>query len=185
MNCFLLFASLDDLNIHRLAGKCSFTLTMPGNRSSGIVALPAESVEMLLESICQDLDCGSVYYVNKSSNPPIATCFHDCDYADLGLQNCSWTERSDCTVITEAVCGEAPSLIFFLIVYECIFNITSTWMAATMKECMYVFMHMYGHYQTKAFHLCLWPLTLQFLTQGIKIMYERTCNYVENNKSEK
>lgn len=126
MNCFLLFVSLDDLNIHRLAGKCSFTLTMPGNRSSGIVALPAESVEMLLESICKGLNCGSVYSVNKSSSPPITTCFEDCDYVDLGLRNCSRTERSDCTVINKAVCGEAPSLIFFFIVYECIFNITST-----------------------------------------------------------
>lgn len=126
MNFFLLFVSLDDLDVHRLAGKCSFTLTMPGNRSGDIVALPAESAGMLLESICQDLDCGSVHHFNQNSPLPSTTCFHNCDYADLGLQNCSQTERSNCTVITEAVCGEAPSLLFFLIVYECIVNITST-----------------------------------------------------------
>ncbi|XP_075867343.1 scavenger receptor cysteine-rich domain-containing protein DMBT1-like isoform X2 [Nelusetta ayraudi] len=95
---------INDLDVHRLAGKCSFTLTMPGNRSGDIVALPAESAGMLLKSICQDLDCGSVHHVNQNSPLPKTTCFHNCDYADLGLQNCSQTERSNCTVITEAVC---------------------------------------------------------------------------------
>lgn len=113
-NSFLCFLPLDDLYVHRLAGKCSFTLTVPGNRSSDVVALTAGTATTLLERICQDLECGSVHHVNQRSPPPNTTCLHHCDYADLGLQNCSWIERSDCTVINEAVCGET-ALVFFLI----------------------------------------------------------------------
>ncbi|XP_020508067.2 T-cell differentiation antigen CD6-like isoform X1 [Labrus bergylta] len=98
--------SNSDPHVHHLSGRCSFTFRMPGNRSSGdVVALTADSTDMLVEQICQDLDCGSVYHVNKTSSPPNITCFNGCLYRDGRLQNCSQTVGGNCTVISEAVCG--------------------------------------------------------------------------------
>ncbi|KAK5854669.1 hypothetical protein PBY51_004844 [Eleginops maclovinus] len=94
-----------DPYVHRLAGKCSFMLRMGGNRSSDVVALPADSLDELTEQMCQDLDCGSVFHVNKTNSPSNATCFHDCWYRDGRLQNCSQSEGSNCSVIVEVVCG--------------------------------------------------------------------------------
>ncbi|KAA8586233.1 hypothetical protein FQN60_007802 [Etheostoma spectabile] len=96
-----------DPYVHRLSGKCIFMLRMPGNRSGDVVALPAESADMLVEQMCQDLDCGSVYHVNKTRSPPNrpTNCFHDCVYQDGRLQNCSQSAGDNCTVIAEAVCG--------------------------------------------------------------------------------
>lgn len=95
-----------DPYIHKLAGKCTFTLRMLGNMSRDVVALPADSTDMLVEQICQDLDCGDVFHVNKTSSPPNAACFHDCLYQDGRLQNCSQSVGSNCTVIASAVCGK-------------------------------------------------------------------------------
>ncbi|KAM7373531.1 hypothetical protein PAMP_008375 [Pampus punctatissimus] len=89
--------------IHQLAGKCSWTLRMPG--SSDKVALLSEITDLLLEQICEDLDCGSIYRVNKSRSSANTTCFHDCLYQDGRLQNCSQSVGRNCTVIAEAVCG--------------------------------------------------------------------------------
>ncbi|XP_042363110.1 deleted in malignant brain tumors 1 protein-like isoform X2 [Plectropomus leopardus] len=94
-----------DPYVHRLSGKCSFALRIPGNRSSDVVALPADSIDVLVEQICQDLGCGSTYHVNKTSSPPNTTCFHRCVHGDGRLQNCSQTVEGNCSVITEAVCG--------------------------------------------------------------------------------
>ncbi|XP_067468395.1 T-cell differentiation antigen CD6-like isoform X6 [Thunnus thynnus] len=91
--------------IHRLAGKCNWTLRMPGNSSSVEVVLLSETTDLLFEQICKDLDCGSIYHVNKTRSPRNTTCFHDCLYKDGRLQNCSRSVGSNCTVITEAVCG--------------------------------------------------------------------------------
>uniref|UniRef100_A0A3Q3G0N5 T-cell differentiation antigen CD6-like n=1 Tax=Labrus bergylta TaxID=56723 RepID=A0A3Q3G0N5_9LABR len=89
--CFCSCVSSGDPHVHHLSGRCSFTFRMPGNRSSGdVVALTADSTDMLVEQICQDLDCGSVYHVNKTNGR---------------LQNCSQTVGGNCTVISEAVCG--------------------------------------------------------------------------------
>ncbi|KAM6974442.1 T-cell differentiation antigen CD6-like [Tautogolabrus adspersus] len=98
--------SSSDPHVHQLSGKCSFTIRMPGNRSSGdVLALSADSTDTLVEQICQDLDCGSVYHVTKTSSPPNITCFNECLYRDGRLQNCSQTVGGNCTVISEAVCG--------------------------------------------------------------------------------
>ncbi|XP_033949699.1 T-cell differentiation antigen CD6-like isoform X2 [Pseudochaenichthys georgianus] len=94
-----------DPYIHRLSGNCSFTLRMGGNRSSDVVALPADSLDELAEQMCKDLDCGSIFQVNKTSSPPNATCFHDCLYRDGLLQTCSQSEGGNCSVLAEAVCG--------------------------------------------------------------------------------
>ncbi|KAK5883219.1 hypothetical protein CesoFtcFv8_019577 [Champsocephalus esox] len=96
---------LGDPYIHRLSGNCSFTLRMGGNRSSDVVALPADSLDELAEQMCKDLDCGSIFQVNKTSSPPNATCFHDCLYRDGLLQTCSQSEGGNCSVLAEAVCG--------------------------------------------------------------------------------
>lgn len=71
-----------------------------------MVALTADSTDTLVEQICQDLDCGGVYHVNKTRPLPNTTCFHDCLYQDGRLQNCSQSMGGNCTVITEAVCGK-------------------------------------------------------------------------------
>ncbi|XP_029298317.1 T-cell differentiation antigen CD6-like isoform X2 [Cottoperca gobio] len=94
-----------DPYVHRLAGKCSFTLRKRGHRSSDVVALAAASTDELVEQMCQDLDCDSVFHVNKTSSPPNAMCLHDCLYRDGRLQNCSQSVGGNCTVIAEAVCG--------------------------------------------------------------------------------
>ncbi|XP_035537910.1 scavenger receptor cysteine-rich type 1 protein M130-like isoform X2 [Morone saxatilis] len=93
-----------DPYIHKLSGECSFTLRMAGNRSSEVVALTADSAHMLVEEICQALDCGSVYHVNKTNSPANTTCFQSCLYQNGSLQNCSQSMGSNCTVIG-AVCG--------------------------------------------------------------------------------
>ncbi|XP_072226840.1 scavenger receptor cysteine-rich domain-containing protein DMBT1-like isoform X2 [Leuresthes tenuis] len=91
--------------VHRLAAKCSWTLRMPGNRSGDVVALPPDFADALVEQICQDLSCGSVYHVNKTSSSPNASCFHHCLYQDQRLQNCSDTVGSNCSAINQVVCG--------------------------------------------------------------------------------
>ncbi|XP_073340156.1 T-cell differentiation antigen CD6-like [Pagrus major] len=93
-----------DPYVHRQGGKCSFTLRMPGNRSSEVVPLAADSADALVEQICQDLDCGSVYNLKKASPLSNTTCFHDCLYQDGRLQNCSQSAGDGCTVVAEAVC---------------------------------------------------------------------------------
>ncbi|XP_040909905.1 T-cell differentiation antigen CD6-like isoform X2 [Toxotes jaculatrix] len=94
-----------DPYVHHRAAKCNFTLRLPGNRSSDVVAFLSDYTDVLAEQICQDLHCGSVYNVTKTSSPPNTTCFHNCSYKDGRLQNCSQSVGSSCTVITEVVCG--------------------------------------------------------------------------------
>ncbi|XP_058475415.1 deleted in malignant brain tumors 1 protein-like isoform X1 [Solea solea] len=94
-----------DPYIHHLTAKCSWNLSLPGNMSSDMVPLTPRSTDVLAEKICQDLNCGGVHHVTKASSPPNATCFHDCSYRGRRLQNCSQSVRSDCVVITRAVCG--------------------------------------------------------------------------------
>ncbi|XP_041663964.1 T-cell differentiation antigen CD6-like isoform X2 [Cheilinus undulatus] len=91
--------------IHRLTSKCHFTFMMSGNRRSDVVAFTADSMDTLVEQICQDLECGSVYRVTNSSSPANISCFDDCYYEDGRLKNCSQTFAENCTVISEAVCG--------------------------------------------------------------------------------
>ncbi|XP_018554808.1 deleted in malignant brain tumors 1 protein isoform X2 [Lates calcarifer] len=98
-----------DPYVHHLAGKCKWTLRLPGDRSSDVVALSSHTdADKLVEQICQDLGCGGVYHLNITSSPPNTTCFHDCLYKDDRLQNCSQSEGSNCAVIIEAVCGHHP-----------------------------------------------------------------------------
>lgn len=104
--------SSGDPYIHRRAGECIFTLRMLGNRSSEDVPLAADSADVLLEQICQDLDCGRVYQVKKASRLSNTTCFHDCLYQGGRLQNCSQSVRNGCTVVAEAVCGKVFILAF-------------------------------------------------------------------------
>ncbi|XP_071356881.1 T-cell differentiation antigen CD6-like isoform X2 [Trachinotus anak] len=92
-----------DPYVHQLAGKCEWTLRLPGN-SSEVVPLSLDSADALVEQICQDLDCGSVYSVNKANSTYKTNCFHGCLYKDGRLQNCSQSVESNCAVIT-AVCG--------------------------------------------------------------------------------
>ncbi|XP_030002461.1 T-cell differentiation antigen CD6-like isoform X2 [Sphaeramia orbicularis] len=94
-----------DPYIHPLSGKCNWTLRMSVNGSSEVVPLRAEQIRTISEQICQDLDCGSLYYVNLSDSAPNTTCFQDCFYHHGRLQNCL-QRRGDCAVITNAVCGD-------------------------------------------------------------------------------
>ncbi|KAM8841372.1 T-cell differentiation antigen CD6-like isoform 2-T2 [Spinachia spinachia] len=93
-----------DPYIHKLAGKCSFSLRMRGNGGSDVAALPTDSTDVLLEQMCRDLDCGSIYRVNRS-NSPNTTCLHGCSYRNGRLHNCSQSEGGNCTGIAEAICG--------------------------------------------------------------------------------
>uniref|UniRef100_A0A3B4Y0U2 T-cell differentiation antigen CD6-like n=1 Tax=Seriola lalandi dorsalis TaxID=1841481 RepID=A0A3B4Y0U2_SERLL len=104
--CFCL--SSGDPYVLQLAGRCEWTLRLPGNRSSDVVSLSSNSTAALAEQMCRDLDCGSVYKVDQSSSPPNTTCFHGCLYKDGRLQNCLQSVGSECTVITSVVCGHQP-----------------------------------------------------------------------------
>lgn len=83
---------------------------MPGNRSSDVVPLPADSVVTLIGQICRARMCGDVYEVSTTSSPPNTTCYHNCLYSDGRLQNCSQREGSNCTVVHRAVCGKIFSV---------------------------------------------------------------------------
>ncbi|XP_074542840.1 uncharacterized protein LOC141802924 [Halichoeres trimaculatus] len=96
--------SNSDPHVYKLSGKCNFTLRISGNSSSDAVPVTADYVDTLVQQICQDLNCGGVYHVMKSSSPGL-TCFHDCLYQDGRLKNCSQSVGGNCTVITEALCG--------------------------------------------------------------------------------
>ncbi|XP_062265862.1 CD5 antigen-like isoform X2 [Platichthys flesus] len=91
-----------DPRVHH--SKCRWTLRLPGSRSGDVVPLSSDSTDSLVDQICQDLDCGRVYHVDKTSAPPNATCFHDCLYKDQRLQNCSQRVSGGCTVIAAALC---------------------------------------------------------------------------------
>lgn len=110
VNRLCLCVSSGDPYVHVLSGKCSFMLRMPGNRSHDVVALAEDSTHGLLEEICQGLNCGSIYRVEKTSSPPNTTCFHHCLYQDGRLHNCSQSVGSNCVVIT-ATCGKGCSYI--------------------------------------------------------------------------
>ncbi|XP_026156737.1 deleted in malignant brain tumors 1 protein-like isoform X2 [Mastacembelus armatus] len=94
-----------DPYVHPIAGKCNWTLRMPGNRSSEVVALTADSADVLVQQICQDLDCGDVFHINYTVSPPNTTCFHGCLYQGRRLYNCSQSVGSNCTVVSKAMCG--------------------------------------------------------------------------------
>ncbi|KAL6099416.1 cd6 [Pungitius sinensis] len=94
-----------DPHIHKLAGRCSFSLRIRGDRNSDVAALPADSTDVLLEQMCRDLNCGSIYRVSRTNPPPNATCFHGCSYRGGRLHNCSQSVRGNCTGIAEAICG--------------------------------------------------------------------------------
>ncbi|XP_005739845.2 T-cell differentiation antigen CD6-like [Pundamilia nyererei] len=85
--------------------KCKWTLRLPRNRSSDIMALTNDSVNGLSEQICQDLKCGSVHSINKTSSPGNITCFQNCSYQHGRLENCSLSVGSSCSVIHEVVCA--------------------------------------------------------------------------------
>ncbi|XP_041823131.1 T-cell differentiation antigen CD6-like isoform X2 [Melanotaenia boesemani] len=96
---------INDPYVHHLAAKCRWTLRMSGNRSNDMVPLPSDSADQLAQQICQDLDCGSIFNVEKTSSAPNTSCFHHCFFKDQRLQNCSETAGSSCSVITDVVCG--------------------------------------------------------------------------------
>ncbi|KAM9838258.1 CD5 antigen-like isoform 4-T4 [Aulostomus maculatus] len=90
-------------SIHLLSA-CSWTLRMPGNSSGDVVAFRPDTVDVLVEQICRDLDCGSVYDVVKTRSPPNTTCFN-CSYHGGHLESCQQSVEGGCTIIDEAVCG--------------------------------------------------------------------------------
>ncbi|XP_029370007.1 T-cell differentiation antigen CD6-like isoform X2 [Echeneis naucrates] len=92
-----------DPYVHQLAGKCNWTLRLPGG--SGVVPLLSDSAEKLAQHICQELECGNVFTVNEASSPANSTCFHGCLYEDGHLRNCSQTVGSDCSGISDVICG--------------------------------------------------------------------------------
>lgn len=98
--------SSDDPYVYSLGRKCKWTLRLPRNRSSDIMALTNDSVNGLSEQICQDLKCGSVHSINKTSSPGNITCFQNCSYQHGRLENCSLSVGSSCSVIHEVVCGK-------------------------------------------------------------------------------
>uniref|UniRef100_A0A8C6MIX0 SRCR domain-containing protein n=1 Tax=Nothobranchius furzeri TaxID=105023 RepID=A0A8C6MIX0_NOTFU len=85
-----------------------WTLRVSGNRSSDLVPLPSELVDVLAEHICEDLTCGGVYHVTKSSSPSGTSGFHGCQYQNQHLQNCSETVGTNCSVLSEVVCAQQP-----------------------------------------------------------------------------
>ncbi|RVE66755.1 hypothetical protein OJAV_G00110400 [Oryzias javanicus] len=94
-----------DPYVDQIGAKCNWTLRMGENRSLETVGLDSDFADTLVKQICQDLDCGDVYYVDKSSLLHNITCLQQCDYQDLHLQNCSETAGSSCSVINKVVCG--------------------------------------------------------------------------------
>ncbi|KAF3707172.1 T-cell differentiation antigen CD6 Precursor [Channa argus] len=90
--------------VQPINSRCNWTLRMPENRSSVYVPLTADAADLLAVQICQELDCGVVFAVNRTSSPANSTCFHDCFYANGRLQNCSESKGNNCTII-EVFCG--------------------------------------------------------------------------------
>ncbi|KAM6958794.1 T-cell differentiation antigen CD6-like, partial [Aplochiton taeniatus] len=63
------------------------------------------SREGLPLQICHSLGCGGVYSLNDSPAPPNTTCRKECSYQDHQLQNCTDIVASNCTILSEVVCG--------------------------------------------------------------------------------
>ncbi|XP_065327796.1 T-cell differentiation antigen CD6-like [Pelmatolapia mariae] len=95
----------NDPYVYSLGRKCKWTLRLPRNRSSDIMALTIDSVNGLPEQICQDLKCGSVHSINKTRSPGNITCFQNCSYQHGRLENCSLSVGNSCSVIHEVVCA--------------------------------------------------------------------------------
>lgn len=102
----LISCSKGDPYVDQIGAKCNWTLRMDENRSLETVGLDSDFADTLVRQICQDLGCGDVYYVNKSSVLHNITCLQQCDYKDLQLQNCSEMAESSCSVINKVVCGK-------------------------------------------------------------------------------
>lgn len=101
--------SSGDLYIQTLAGKCSWTLRMSGNRSRDLVLLVPDSVDLLAKQVCRDLICGGVHRVNRTSWTTNSSCFHGCSLQDHRLQNCSQSVGTSCSEVHQVVCGESGS----------------------------------------------------------------------------
>lgn len=71
-----------------------------------MVALTADSSDALLQQICQDFDCGDIYYAKTYDSPPGVVCFHGCVHKDGHLRNCSRSQSSNCLVVTKVECGK-------------------------------------------------------------------------------
>ncbi|XP_032437798.1 scavenger receptor cysteine-rich type 1 protein M130-like [Xiphophorus hellerii] len=78
---------------------------MPGNRNGEAVPLPPDFLDTLADQVCQDLKCGRVYAVNKTTPPPNIKCYQQCLFRDWRLQKCLQVEMADCIITTEVVCG--------------------------------------------------------------------------------
>ncbi|XP_043994781.1 antigen WC1.1-like isoform X2 [Gambusia affinis] len=94
-----------DPYVHHLGSTCRWTLRMPGDRSGEAVPLPPDFLDTLTKQICQDLKCGRVHTVKKTTAPVKSKCFHDCLLRDWRLQSCLQTLAAGCLVATEVVCG--------------------------------------------------------------------------------
>ncbi|XP_023815853.1 T-cell differentiation antigen CD6 isoform X1 [Oryzias latipes] len=97
-----------DPYVDQIGAKCSWTLKMGENRSLETVGLNSDFAETLIKEICQDLDCGGVYHVDKTTSLHNITCLQQCTYKNLHLHNCSETTGSNCSVINKVICGHQP-----------------------------------------------------------------------------
>lgn len=98
--------SSGDLYVQNLAAKCNWTLRMSGNRTTDPVLLVPDSVDLLAEEVCRDLNCGGVYRVERRSRTTNSSCFHGCSHRDHRLHNCSESVGGTCSEIQQVVCGE-------------------------------------------------------------------------------
>lgn len=109
------FCSKGDPYVDQIGAKCSWTLRMGENRSLETVGLNSDFAETLIKEICQDLDCGGVYHVDKTTSLHNITCLQQCTYKNLHLHNCSETTGSNCSVINKVICGKnfIVTLLFY------------------------------------------------------------------------
>ncbi|XP_010866389.1 T-cell differentiation antigen CD6 isoform X2 [Esox lucius] len=84
---------------------CSWSPRILKNESWTSVTLTAQSRDKVARQICMGHGCGGVYRVSETIAPPNSTCLNGCIYHDGRLQNCAYATESNCTIVSDVVCG--------------------------------------------------------------------------------
>ncbi|KAJ8411652.1 hypothetical protein AAFF_G00164600 [Aldrovandia affinis] len=93
-----------DVLTPQLSSNCSGTLEVFLRTSWVAVLLTPQSTKEVANQICGHLGCVSAYSISHSSSHN-GTCITDCTYSNFQLRNCTKVPQSNCTNVTEIVCG--------------------------------------------------------------------------------
>lgn len=101
------------LHTFRLSQNCSGAVEVLHRETWTPVTFDSGSKEwaVVAEAICANLSCGGLYDLKSRQNGTVhlnsTTCLSGCVYSDQQLGNCTEVPQTDCSNLTEIICGKA------------------------------------------------------------------------------